>query len=263
MLDDILYHKTTPIINGARDSTIEGSGFYYWADDGKLFCITNKHVVDNIFTDDDGAFIDGAKVTLLMRFKYREPITLELPCNSIIMHPDLDLVGIKVTVDVLMLAEASGMCIIEDATSTTRLLDLMFFKYDDIPTDDQLKRYSSLTDVAMFSYPNPRRGCRHDDVPLARTGCLAFPADKDYNDMPIGYINLQSRPGESGAPVIVPNCITSLVGSISGGAPQLLGIHYGMPTTDTFTDDQEVSYGISGYLKAHLLKDISTWMQYA
>jgi hypothetical protein len=154
----------------------------------ELFLVSNKHVIQSGWTSHifftrrkaDGAPELGTPV--ILRVDGFEPQWQG--------HPDED-------VDVAVMPLSWQLQLI--AKDNTQLF-IHPISLDDVATDEHVAGLSIASPVLFVGYPDGM----FDEVhctPVVRQGCVATPAELDFNGMPVFLIDASVFPGSSGSPV--------------------------------------------------------------
>lgn len=73
-----------------------------------------------------------------------------------------------------------------------------------LPTEETLKCFSALEEITMIGYPIGLWDTHHN-LPLIRRGITSSHPKTDFNNRPIGVLDIAAFPGSSGSPVLIIN----------------------------------------------------------
>lgn len=184
--------------------------------------ITNRHVVEGatggrILLHEANVKSDGTRQPSGTRV-YSEIADFS---NAWVTHPDpeVDLAG----------APLGKM--IRDFEHMRRPLFFMQIGENLIPSQDQLLQLKVIEDVVMVGYPRGLADEAHG-FPLFRHGYTASHPGVDFDDRPLGALDIALVQGSSGSPVITYNPgLNYSVGGSEIHHPVLLGVLFGGPQT--------------------------------
>ncbi len=227
-IDHSLY-STTRIEADLPGGTSTGTGFFVaFSPDpnnpDQVFpaLITNKHVVAKatsgriLFHEAD---VKGGSVQHPSGERVYSEV--EAFASAWVMHsdPSIDLAG----------APLGKM--IRDFERMGRPLFFMQIPESMIPSQNQLLELRVVDQVVMVGYPEGLADEAHG-FPLFRHGYTSSHPDVNFNDRPLGALDIAVVPGSSGSPVITHNpAVNCSVADAIGHQPVLLGVLFGGPQT--------------------------------
>lgn len=228
-IDHLLYSTTRIEADLPDGRTSIGTGFFmaFMPDPDtpdRYFpaLITNRHVVEGatggrILLHEANVKSDGTRQPSGTRV-YSEVADFS---NAWVTHPvpEVDLAG----------APLGKM--IHDFEHMGRPLFFMQIGENLIPSQDQLLQLKVIEDVVMVGYPRGLADEAHG-FPLFRHGYTASHPGVDFDDRPLGALDIALVHGSSGSPVITYN--PSFDYSVAGSEihrPVLLGVLFGGPQT--------------------------------
>lgn len=196
---DQLRYSTTRIEADLPSGTSIGTGFFVGFtpdphNPDRVFpaLVTNRHVVEGaaggrVLLHEAQVRLDGVRQPSALRL-YAEVADFS---QAWIMHPNshVDLAG------------APLGRIIHDFERSGRPLFLAHIGENLIPSPEHLQRLSVMEDVVMVGYPAGLADEAHG-LPLFRHGYTASHPAVDFDDRPLGALDIALVPGSSGSPVM-------------------------------------------------------------
>ncbi len=201
-LSDNIYYSTIKIECRNAIGETSGTAFFMgmsFGDYGKIFLVTNRHVVENTY-DASITFhqADNLEMSNLIgeyKLVFKKHVKWQ---KSWIFHPD----------------ETNDLAIFDFTGYLEQLYkDNIFLYYRlidicSIPSKEDVDNILALEQVTFVGYPNGLKDT-NSNLPIARKGYLATPLHENFCGKPDFLIDAGVFPGSSGSPVFIYNDGTS------------------------------------------------------
>lgn len=249
-VSDNIYYSTVKI--ECKNSVGETSGTAFlmsvsFGDYGKVFLVTNRHVVENTY-DATIKFhrADNLQMTNLIgeyKLSFKKHLLWQ---KSWIFHPDE-------TIDLAIFDFTSYL---EQLYKENIFLYYKLIDINSIPSNEEVDNIIALEQVTFVGYPAGLKDT-NSNLPIARKGYLATPLHENFCGKPDFLIDAGVFPGSSGSPVFIYNDGTSFKlangNSFMGGFSRfwLIGVIY---ATHLTANNQYLNLG--AVVKSEKIKEL-------
>lgn len=174
--------------NSKGEQTI-GTGFFYKNDNGNLYIITNKHVIEGV-----------VKIEFLIHRcdEKQNPVFDNITIEQNGRIADLCLFHKDDTVDLC----AINANWVYDKNLPVKNLFVKCFTPQNIPSKSQIDEIDAIEDVIMIGYPDGIMD-NHNNMPIFRKGITATHYKYDFNNQKEFLIDVPAIGGSSGSPILL------------------------------------------------------------